>query len=159
TKVIQNTQRVVSADTGNTGITVGGVPLNGFTPSLSIENVPNNDNVGHGTHCAGIVGGLGVRSGGTYAGVAPGVKIVGSGGGAVIFVINALAGWEYGLTYQDLYRIRVITNSYGPTEPVDNDPDNPFVIASKIAHDRNITVLWAASNDGAEDTVSAYGQS
>ena len=70
---------------------MGGVSLNGFTPSLSIENVPNNDNVGHGTHVAGIVGGLGVRSGGTYAGVAPGVKIVGSGGGAVIFVLSALA--------------------------------------------------------------------
>ena len=158
TKVIQNTSRVVSSTTGDTGITVGGVLLNGFTPSLSIENVPNNDNVGHGTHCAGIVGGLGTRSGGTYAGVAPGVKIVGSGGGAVIFVINALAGWEYGLVNQDLYKIRVVTNSYGPSEPEDFDPDNPFVIASKIYHDRNITVLWAASNDGAEDTVNAYAQ-
>ncbi|HEV8590663.1 MAG TPA: S8 family serine peptidase, partial [Pyrinomonadaceae bacterium] len=159
TKVIQNTSRVVSSTTGDTGITVGGVLLNGFTPSLSIENIPNNDNVGHGTHCAGIVGGLGTRSGGTYAGVAPGVKIVGSGGGAVIFVINALAGWEYGLVNQDRYKIRVVTNSYGPSEPEDYDPDNPFVIASKIYHDRNITVLWAASNDGAEDAISAYGQS
>ena len=158
TKVIQNTSRLVSSTTGDTGITVGGVPLNGFTPSLSIENVPNNDNVGHGTHCAGIVGGLGIRSGGTFAGVAPGVKIVGSGGGAVIFVINALAGWEYGMATQDLYKIRVITNSYGPSEPEDFDPDNPFVIASKLAHDRGMTVLWAASNDGAEDTVNAYAQ-
>lgn len=158
TKVVQNTSRVVSSTTGNTGITIAGVPLNGFTPSLSIENVPNNDNVGHGTHVAGIVGGLGVRSGGTYAGVAPGVKIVGSGGGAVIFVINALAGWEYGLANQYVYNIRVITNSYGPSTPRDFDPDNPFVIVSKMAHDRNITVLWAASNDGAEDTISAYGQ-
>jgi len=41
TKVIQNTQRVVSTDAGNTGITIAGVPLNGFTPSLSIENVPS----------------------------------------------------------------------------------------------------------------------
>ena len=89
TKVIQNTQRVVSTNAGNTGITIGGVSLNGFTPSLSIENVPNTDTVGHGTHCAGIVGGYGTRSGGTYAGVAPGVKIVGSGGGAVILVLDA----------------------------------------------------------------------
>lgn len=158
TKVIQNTQRVVSTEAGNTGITVGGIPLNGFTPSLSIENVPNNDNVGHGTHCAGIVGGLGARSGGTYAGVAPGVKIVGSGGGAVIFVIDALAGWEYAMSHQDLYKIRVITNSYGPIDPVDFDPDDPLVLASKNAHDHNMTVLWSASNDGAEDTVNAYGQ-
>ena len=159
TKVVQNTQRVVSTNTGNTGITVGGVPLNGFTPSLSIENLPNTDNVGHGTHVAGMVGGLGVRSGATYAGVAPGVKIVGSGGGAVIFVLDALAGWEYGLANQFVYNIRVITNSYGPTTPTDFNPNHPLVRASKSAHDNNITVLWAASNDGAEDTINAYGQS
>jgi serine protease AprX len=158
TKVVQNTQRVVSTNAGNTGITVGGVPLNGFTPSLSIENVPNTDNVGHGTHVAGMVGGLGVRSGTTYAGVAPGVKIVGSGGGVVILVLDALAGWEYGLANQQTYNIRVITNSYGPLNPVDYNPDHPLVQASKRAYDNNITVLWAASNDGAEDTVNAYGQ-
>lgn len=158
TKVIQNTQRVVSTNTGNTGITIGGVPLSGFTPSLSIENLPNTDNVGHGTHVAGMVGGLGARSGATYAGVAPGVKIVGSGGGVVILVLDALAGWEYGLANQHVYNIRVITNSYGPLNPVDYNPNHPLVQASKKAYDNNITVLWSASNDGAEDTVNAYGQ-
>ena len=158
-KIIQNTQRVVSANTGNTGITVNGIPLNGLTPSLSLENIPNTDNVGHGTHCAGIVGGTGARSGGIYAGVAPGAKIVGSGGGVVIVVLDALAGWEYAFANQDRYKIRVITNSYGPINPVDHDPDSPLVLASEKAHDRNITVIWSASNDGAEDTVNAYGQS
>ena len=160
TKVIQNTQRVVSTDTGNTGITIGGVPVNGLTPSLSIENVPNTDTVGHGTHCAGIVGGLGSRSGSTYAGVAPGVKIVGSGGGAVILVLDALAGWEYGLSHQETYNIRVITNSYGPLGGASYDPNHPFIIASQLAYERNITVLFAAGNDGAaKDTLSPYGQS
>ena len=159
TKIIQNTQRVVSTDTGNTGITVGGVPLNGFTPSLSIENLPNTDNVGHGTHCAGIVGGLGSRSGGTYAGVAPGVKIVGSGGGVVILVLDALAGWEYAMAHQDLYKIRVITNSYGPLGGGEFDPENPLMIAARNAHDRNMTVLFAAGNDGAaKNTLSPYAQ-
>ncbi len=159
TKVIQNTQRVVSTNAGNTGITIAGVSLNGFTPSLSIENIPNTDTVGHGTHSAGIVGGYGTRSGGTYAGVAPGVKIVGSGGGAVILVLDALAGWEYGLSHQDLYKIRVITNSYGPLGGGEYDPEHPFVIASKLAYERNITVLWAGGNDGsAKDTLSPYAQ-
>lgn len=159
TKVIQNTQRVVSTDTGNTGITVGGIPLNGFTPSLSIENVPNTDNVGHGTHCAGIVGSLGTRSGGLYAGVAPGVKIVGSGGGVVILVLDALAGWEYMMTHQDLYKIRVVTNSYGPLGGGEFDPNDPLMIAAKNAHDHNITVLFAAGNDGAaKNTLSPYAQ-
>lgn len=159
TKVIQNTQRVVSTNAGNTGITIGGVPLNGFTPSLSIENIPNTDTVGHGTHCAGIVGGYGSRSGGSYAGVAPGVKIVGSGGGAVILVLDALAGWEYGLSHQEQYRIRIITNSYGPLGGGEYNPDHPFMLASKMAYDRNITVLWAGGNDGAaKDTLSPYAQ-
>lgn len=160
TKVVQNTQRVVSTDTGNTGITIAGVPVNGLTPSLSIENVPNTDTVGHGTHCAGIVGGLGSRSGSSYAGVAPGVKIVGSGGGAIILVLDALAGWEYGLSHQETYNIRVITNSYGPLGGADYDPNHPFIIASQLAYERNITVLFAAGNDGsAKDTLSPYGQS
>jgi serine protease AprX len=159
TKIIQNTQRVVSTDAGNTGITIAGVPLNGFTPSLSIEGVPNTDNVGHGTHCAGIVGGLGSHSGGTYAGVAPGVKIVGSGGGAVILVLDALAGWEYGLSHQDIYKIRVITNSYGPLGGGEYDPNHPFMIAAKQAYDHNMTVLFAGGNDGAaKDTLSPYAQ-
>ena len=159
TKIIQNTQRVVSTDAGNTGITVGGVALNGFTPSLSIENVPNTDTVGHGTHCAGIVGGLGTRSGGSYGGVAPGVKIVGSGGGAVILVLDALAGWEYGLSHQEQYKIRVITNSYGPLGGGEYDANHPFMLAAKQAYDRNISVFFAGGNDGAaKDTLSPYAQ-
>lgn len=159
TKVIQNSQRVVGTDAGNTGITVGGVSLNGFTPSLSIENIPNTDNVGHGTHCAGIIGGLGTRSGGTFAGVAPGVKIVGSGGGAVLLVLDALAGWEYGLSHQDQYKIRVVSNSYGPLGGGEYSPDDPLMIAAKNAHDHNMTVLFAAGNDGsAKNTLSPDAQ-
>jgi serine protease AprX len=159
TKIIQNSQRVVSTDTGNTGITVGGVSLNGFTPSLSIENIPDTDTVGHGTHCAGIVGGLGSNSGGTYGGVAPGVKIVGSGGGAVLLVLDALAGWEYGLSHQDQYKIRVVTNSYGPLGGGAYDANHPFMIAAKNAYEHNMTVLFAGGNDGAaKDTLSPYAQ-
>ncbi len=158
-KVVQNSQRVVSTDAGNTGITIAGVPLNGFTPSLSIENVPNTDTVGHGTHCAGIVGGNGSHSGGTYSGVAPGVKIVGSGGGAVLLVLDALAGWEYGIAHQDTYKIRVITNSYGPLGGGEYDPNHPFMLAAKQAHDLNMTVLFAGGNDGsAKNTLSPYAQ-
>ena len=158
-KIIQNTHRVVSTDAGNTGITVGGVPLNGFTPSLSIENIPDTDTVGHGTHCAGIVGGLGAHSGNVYSGVAPGVKIVGSGGGAVILVLDALAGWEYGLSHQDQYRIRIVTNSYGPLGGGEYSADHPFMVAAKNAHDHNMTVFFAGGNDGsAKNTLSPYAQ-
>ena len=147
TKVIQNVQTPVAAGT-----------LPGFTPHVSIENVPNTDQtVGHGTHCAGIIGGTGLRSGGVYTGVAPGAKIIGAGLGAGLFVINGLAAWEWALTNQYRYNIRVISNSYGGGGAF--DPDNPITIASKMAYDRNITVVFAAGNDGpTKDTYNTYAK-
>ena len=148
TKVIQNVHPVMATST-----------LPGFTPNITVENVPNTDTVGHGTHCAGIVGGLGARSGGAYEGVAPGVKIVGSGGGAVIRARRArrLGIWSFA---SNLYKIRVITNSYGPLGGGDYDPTHPFVLASKMAYERNITVVFAGGNDGAaKNTLSPYAQS
>lgn len=146
-KVIQNVQTVVAAGT-----------LDGFTPNVAIENVPNTDQtVGHGTHCAGIIGGTGVRSGGRYAGVAPGAKIIGSGLGAAIFVVNGLAAWEWGLSNQFRYNIRVISNSYGSAGPF--QPDNPITIASKMAYDRNIAVVFAGANSGpAKGTFNSYAK-
>ena len=53
-KVIQNVQVLTDTET-----------LTGFTPLLTVENLPNTDShVGHGTHCAGIIGGTGQMSGG-----------------------------------------------------------------------------------------------
>ncbi len=147
TKVIQNVQTPVAAGT-----------LPGFTPHVSIENVPNTDQtVGHGTHCAGIIGGTGLRSGGLYTGVAPGAKIIGAGLGAGLFVINGLAAWEWGLANQYRYNIRVVSNSYGGGGAF--DPYNPITIASKMAYDRNITVVFAAGNDGpTKDTYNTYAK-
>lgn len=147
TKVIQNVQTPVAAGT-----------LPGFTPNVSIENVPNTDQtVGHGTHCAGIIGGTGLRSGGLYTGVAPGTKIIGAGLGAGLFVINGLAAWEWGLANQFRYNIRVVSNSYGSSGAF--DPDDPITIASKMAHDRNIAVIFAAGNEGpTKDTCNIYAK-
>ncbi len=80
----------------NVFIATGTDTLSGFTTLQALENLPNTDlNVGHGTHCAGIVGGTGQQSGGLYAGVAPGARLIGTGSGAVLFVLNALGGFEW----------------------------------------------------------------
>jgi serine protease AprX len=141
--LIQNVQGVT--DTGT---------LTGFTPSLSIENVPDTDtNVGHGTHCAGIAAGTGAASGGRYAGVAPGANLIGYGSGAVLFILNGLGGFEYSLANQSRYNIRIISNSWGGSGAF--SPDSPIAIASKLAHDRGIVVLFAAGNSGpGKDTMS-----
>ena len=56
--VIQNVRILTGTDT-----------LEGFTSMQAVENLPDTDlNVGHGTHCAGIVGGTGpARAGATRA--------------------------------------------------------------------------------------------
>jgi serine protease AprX len=145
--VIQNIQILTDTDT-----------LAGFTTLQTVENLPDTDlNVGHGTHCAGIVGGTGQQSSGRYAGVAPGAKLIGTGSGAVLFVLNALGGFEWSLANQGLYGIRVISNSWGSDGPF--NPDNPVNIASKAAHDSNIVVLFSSSNSGpGRDTHNTYGK-
>src|ERR687890_260778 len=142
----------------NVFIATGTDTLSGFTTLQALENQPNTDlNVGHGTHCAGIVGGTGQQSGGLYAGVAPGARLIGTGSGAVLFILNALGGFEWSLTNQPLYGIRVISNSYGGTGAF--DPDDPVTIASKTAHDSNIIVVFAAGNSGpGRDTHNPYGK-
>ncbi len=135
-KVVQNVQVLLSSDT-----------VEGFTSPQWIENVPNTDqSVGHGTHCAGIIGGTGARSGGRYAGVAPGTKIIGAGLGAGLFVLNALGAWEWAMANQFRYNIRVISNSYGSF--ADFDPNDPINIASKTMYDRNAVVVFAGANSG-----------
>ena len=146
-KVIQNVHPVVGTTT-----------LEGFTPNVSVENVPNTDQtVGHGTHCAGIIGGTGVRSGGLYPGVAPGVKIVGAGLGAGLFVLNAVGAWEYGLANQYRYNIRVVSNSYGSDGPF--NPEHPLNVASFMAYERNIAVVFAGGNSGpTKNTYNPYAK-
>ncbi len=146
-KVIQNVQIVTDTDT-----------LSGFTPLLTVENVPNTDtHVGHGTHCAGIVGGTGQMSGGIYAGVAPGAKLIGCGSGYGLFILNALGGFEWALANQFVYNIRVISNSWGSSGAF--NPDNPINIASKQAADNNMIVTFAAGNSGpGKDTHNPYAK-
>lgn len=136
--------------------------LNAIEPSLLpvtyVENVPNTDtNSGHGTHVAGIVGGTGARSNGKYEGVAPGANLIGYGSGAALFILDGLGGFDYAITNQARYGIRVITNSWGSSG--DFDPEDPINLASKRAADRGMTVLFAAGNSGpGEDTHNPYAK-
>ena len=165
TKVIQNIQ-VTGDETAGT-LT--------FT-----ENQVNNDSVGHGSHTAGIVGGLGTFGRNTpattaanseptgpevgkthdFSGAArgdPGLRIIGSGSGAGLFVLDALGGFTYAMNFQTFYNIRITSNSYGSNG--DYDPDDPLNIAIKAAYDRNITNVFSAGNDGSINTINNSSKS
>ena len=145
--VIQNVQLLTDTAT-----------LSGFTPLLGVENLANTDtHIGHGTHVAGIVGATGARSGGLYEGVAPGAKLIGVGSGAGLFILNALGGFEWSMANQFFYGIRVINNSWGSSGEF--DPDDPIVIATKRAADRNIVVVFSGGNSGPGlDTLNIYAK-
>ncbi|HYE57793.1 MAG TPA: S8 family serine peptidase, partial [Rhodothermales bacterium] len=73
----------------------------------------------------------------------------------MLYILDALGGFDYAIVNQARYSIRVITNSWGSGGPFDvNDPVN---VASYAAYQRGITVLFAAGNDGpGEDTHNPY---
>jgi serine protease AprX len=132
----------------------------GIVPVTYAEGLPNTDlGSGHGTHCAGTIGGTGERSNGLYRGVAPGADLVGYGSGAVILVLDAVGGLDYAATHQFTYDspIRVTSNSWGSSGKF--DPLNPVNIATYELYKRGIVSVFAAGNDGpGEDTHNPYAQ-
>jgi serine protease AprX len=132
----------------------------GIVPITYVENVPNTDlGSGHGTHCAGTIGGTGERSNGLYRGVAPGAQLIGYGSGAVLLILDAVGGLDYAATNQFSYGapIRVTSNSWGSSGPF--DPLNPVNISTYELYRRGITSVFAAGNDGpGEDTHNPYAQ-
>ncbi|HKY04615.1 MAG TPA: S8 family serine peptidase, partial [Blastocatellia bacterium] len=156
-KVIQNVQIITDAGTDSDldGLIADEAE---FTPLTAVENVPNTDqSVGHGTHCAGIIGGTGERSGGRYQGVAPGAKLIGSGLGAGLLVLGALGTYEWSMANQFIYNIRVISNSFGSRG--DFNPDDPIHIASRALYERNVVIVFSASNSGpGKDSLNRYGK-
>lgn len=129
-------------------------------PITYLEGIPNTDwGSGHGTHCAGTIGGTGARSNGLYRGVAPGAALVGYGSGAVLFILDAVGGLDYAATNQFSYSapIRVVSNSWGSSGKF--DPQNPVNIATYNLYKKGIVSVFAAGNDGpGEDTHNPYAQ-
>ncbi|KFZ30137.1 peptidase S8 [Pseudidiomarina salinarum] len=135
--------------------------LRSFSDLLPItyqENVANTDiGGGHGTHVAGTIGGNGAMSSGLHAGVAPGADIIGYGSGAGLFILDTLGGFDYALTHQFDYNIRVISNSFGSTADTGSDfnPDHPTNVATKALADRGIITVFSAGNSGSgESTIT-----
>jgi serine protease AprX len=125
--------------------------LSNIAPITYTENVANTDiGGGHGTHVAGTIGGNGAMSRGRHAGVAPGADLIGYGSGAGILILDAIGGFDYALTHQFTYNIRVISNSFGSTADIGNDfnPDDPTNIATKALSDNGIIVVFSAGNAG-----------
>ena len=123
---------------------------------IVVENLANTDTTsGHGTHVASTAAGTGAALAGKYRGVAIGANLVGLGAGEALFVLTALESFDWVLTNRDTYGIRVISNSWGTSGPF--SPNDPINVASKMAHDAGLVVVFAAGNDGpGQNTLNPF---
>ena len=136
-------------------------PPAGFLPIVPVENVPISDvEGGHGTFGAAVTAGTGAASAGLYTGMAPGAKLIGirAGNDYGLTTYAIVQAMDYTLVNQFRYNIRVCNNSYG--DVIANypyDPNDPINTATRMMHDRNITVVFAAGNgiDSVGDTPGA----
>jgi hypothetical protein len=92
--------------------------------------------------------------------MAPGAKLIGirAGNDVGLTTFAIVQAMDYTLVNQFRYNIRVCNNSYGTTlADLPYDPNDPINTATRMMHDRNITVVFAAGNDGdAPNVINPY---
>ena len=123
----------------------------------------DTDNLGHGTHCMGIIGGDGEASDGQYAGMAPDTRLSMHMAGQTVYVSYAVAAWDHLLARKDDpgvdFDVDVVSNSYGVARDIDYNPNDPVNVAAWEAFKRDVVVLFAAGNDGpGVDTLSRFAK-
>jgi serine protease AprX len=140
------------ADTSSRLVSVAQDPL-GLTHANCINFAGDGtctDKYGHGTFLAGLIAGTGSASGGQYAGVAPGarilsVKIAGSDGSADVSKVIAAIQWV--IAFKNTYNVKVLNLSLG-TDATQSYQLSPLDYAVEKAWRSGIVTVVSASNLG-----------
>lgn len=134
----------------------------GFRDFVGTSRMPYDD-CGHGTHVAGCLCGNGACSGGLYAGVAPGCRIL---SGKVLddkgdgTISNMAAGIEWVLDCRELYQIKILNISVSMGETDHVRMMQYLVSCLEKVWDAGIFVVVAAGNKGpATGSISPLGAS
>ena len=129
-----------------------------FTSGAAVQVAPN-DQYGHGTHVAGLIGGSGVPSAGVYPGVATNVTLIGlkvldgNGQGYTSSVISAI---EFAVANRTQLGIDVINLSLG--HPIlESSATDPLVQAVEAASRAGIVVVASAGNFGVDPATGEVG--
>jgi serine protease AprX len=111
----------------------------------------DSDELGHGTHCAGSVGGDGSASDGEFTGMAPKTDLTAYSTSAGAYLIKAVAAYDHMLANGDGETYQVVSNSYGTTSGDDFNPDGALEVATWYAFEQAILPVFSASNSGEDD--------
>ncbi len=118
------------------------------------------DDLGHGSHVAGIIAGNGADSNGQKAGSAPDASLVvlkvldAQGGGTIATLIQAL---DWVLLHHTEYNIRVVNMSVG-AQIHESYWTDPLTLATKRVVDAGVVVVAAAGNWGKhQDGTPVWG--
>src|SRR5262245_10858747 len=121
--------------------------------------VAHNDQYGHGTHVAGLIGGSGVPSAGVYPGVATGADLIGltvldaNGQG---YTSSAISAIEFAVANRVSLGIDVINLSLG--HPIlESIATDPLVQAVEAASRAGIVVVASAGNFGVDPITGEVG--
>jgi len=134
----------------------------GDPPWIEMEN--SDTSSGHGTHCAGTVGGNGDASGGARRGVAPGCNLIGLSSGELLWITGAVGGldwvYEHSRPGNNPHNIKAVSNSWGAGGGEYDPQDSVSQASERIVYDNNVNVVFAAGSsggDGSDIQCSNYG--
>ncbi|WP_267642120.1 S8 family serine peptidase [Haloarchaeobius amylolyticus] len=123
----------------------------------------DTDDIGHGTHCSGIVAGDGSASEGQYRGNAPGARLSVYSTNTAVYLPYVVGAWDHMLSRArdpDVdFDPDVVSNSYGVARDVRYNPNDPVNVASWVAFTDGIVPVFAAGNSGPDaDTLSRFAK-
>ena len=119
-------------------------------PSFSPNSASISDVYGHGTHVAGIIGGNGNYSTGTYMGIAPGVSLISLKIGddtGMAYESDTVDAMQWVLDNKDAYNIRVVNLSINSTIE-QSYHTSPLDAATEILWFNGVVVVASAGNKG-----------
>ena len=148
----------VAAHPDLAGRVIASVDLTGSDWRVSLT--PLGDPGGHGTHVAGLIAGSGVRSGGSYTGVAPGadivsVRVIDATGSARLSTV--LHGLQWVLANRGTFHIRVANMSFGARARSSYQADLLASATEMLTFADIVAVVAAGNRGGGSSTITTPG--
>ncbi len=129
-----------------------------FTRVPAVAPPEAGDPVGHGTAVAGalLAGWREAQRSVAQRSMPPPALLALQVGTTPAWILEVLAAYEWVLSNQTAYGIRVVNNSWSLSGPF--DPHHPVNLATRVLAERGLTVVFAAGNGPLPETLNAFAR-